>query len=134
MSYNNADLKIQFRAVPYTSDSHVLEWRVNPEQDLTYYTYHKFLFFRWRKKHQYDTEWHQPRRFCNHSTARYYDENDYANWFPYWIENQCGLDWYKNNFKTLGEFFKYQDEDIAIEKDKWRLERANYLANHKIFY
>ena len=44
------------------------------------------------------------------------------------------LNLYKNNFKTLGEFFKYQDEDIAIEKDKWRLERANYLANHKIFY
>lgn len=135
MSYGyDRKLKIQFRAVPYTSDSLVLEWRINPNQDLTYYTEHHLWFIHWKRKHKYDTDWHQPIRFFNHLTAHYYDEDDRFNWFPYWIKDQNNLNWYKNNFKTVGEFFDYQQKDIAESKEKWRINRQNYLANHKIIY
>ena len=33
---NYKNLKIQFRAVSFAKSSHVLEYRVDPKQDLTY--------------------------------------------------------------------------------------------------
>lgn len=133
MNYEN--LKIQFRAVPYASDNHVLEWRINPEQDITYIKEIKILgLFRINIKHKYNTDWHKLKRFFNHSTSYLYAEDDSINWFPFWIENQKDLDWYKNNFNTVGEFIKYQQEISDKDKNEWITARINYLERNKILY
>ena len=41
--YYNNNLKIEFRAVPY-STSHVLEFRISPDQDLNYEVEKSFFF------------------------------------------------------------------------------------------
>lgn len=38
------DLKIDLRAVPHGSSCHVLQYRINPNQDLTYYKEHNWFF------------------------------------------------------------------------------------------
>ena len=40
------DLKIQFRAVSYAKTNHVLEYRVDPNQDLTYEKTYGFWIFK----------------------------------------------------------------------------------------
>lgn len=49
------NLKIDLRAVPYSDTSHVLEYRINPNQDLTYYKEHSLLFglIKFKTKHKY---------------------------------------------------------------------------------
>ena len=53
------DLKIEFRAVPYASGSRVLEYRISPEQDLTYYVEKSYLWglIKFKSKCKYDTGW-----------------------------------------------------------------------------
>ena len=134
MSYDR-NLKIQFRAVPFTNSTLVLEWRVDPNQNLSYIDEYKFLwlFKRTRTKH-YDTDWHEPIRFLNHSTAKYYEKDYYLNWHHFFIENQKELDWYKDQFKTVGEFYDYQQKINDKEIKEWEIDRSNYLANHKTLY
>lgn len=38
------NLKIEFRAVPYAHEEKVLEYRISPEQDLTYYVEVSYLW------------------------------------------------------------------------------------------
>lgn len=130
------DLKIQFRAVKYGSDARVLEWRINPEQDLRYYKEHKWLYglIKFGTIHKYNTKWHQPRRFFNHLSSYLYTENDDTNWFPFWIKTQQELDWYKDKFKTVREFLKYQEEISDKDKEQWRIDRMNYLERIKTIY
>jgi hypothetical protein len=105
----NSNFKVQFRAVPFTRSSLILELRLDPNQDLSYIEEYKFLgLFKRKRIKYYDTDWHAPIRFVNHPTAKYYDKNDDSHWLHFFIKNQKELDWYKNNFKTIGEFYNYQ--------------------------
>ena len=128
------DLKIQFRAVYYAESNHVLEYRVDPNQNLTYYKEYSFLGIHWKIKKKYKTDWIQPEHYWNHCTAKYYDENDSFNFGPYFIENQKELDWYKNNFKTIGEFLKYHIEYSNKEYEEWKIDRINYLKSKETIY
>lgn len=134
MDYN--DLKIQFRAVPYGTDNHVLEYRIDPKQDGLEYTEERKLFgiFRYTKTRKYDTDWRRPIYFFNHNTAYLHDENDDWNWFPLSVHGRKALDWYKNNFKTYGEFSDYVDAITKKNKDAWLIERSNYLKRKEIMY
>lgn len=131
---NYSDLKIQFRAVSYAKSTHVLEYRVDPDQDLIYEKIIGFWIFKFKVKRKYNTNWHQPRHFWNHITAKYYTEDDDYNYGPFWIENQKSLDWYKNNFKTIGEFINYINEYSNKEYEAWKIERANWLKEQETMY
>ena len=133
---NYKDLKIQFRAVSYAKTNHVLEYRVDPNQDLRYYKEHKWFWglIKFGTIEKYSTEWHQPEHYWNHCTAKYYTENDCSNWGPYFIENQKELDWYKNNFKTIGDFIKYHTKYSNKEYEAWKIVRANYVKEQEPMY
>ena len=128
------DLKIQFRAVSYAKTNHVLEYRVDPNQDLTYEKTYGFWIFKFSVKRKYSTKWCQPEHYWNHCTAKYYTEDSWDNWGPYFIENQKSLDWYKNNFKTIGEFLKYHNDYSNKEYEAWKIERANFLKEQETMY
>ena len=128
------NLKIQFRAVSFAKSNHVLEYRVYPKQDLTYKKTVGFWIFKFSFKRKYSTKWHRPEHYWNHCTAKYYDEDEWHNWCPYFIENQQELDWYKNKFKTIGDFLKYHNEYSNKEYEKWKVDRENYLASKKTLY
>ena len=128
------DLKIQFRAVSYAKSNHVLEYRVDPDQDLTYEKTIEFWIFKFKVKRKYSTNWHQPKHFWNHITAKYYAKDDEFNYGPYWIENQKELDWYKNKFKTIGEFINYMNEYSNKEYEAWKLDRANWIKEQETMY
>ena len=130
------DLKIQFRAVPYSKSNHILEYRVYPEQDLRYYKEHKWFWglIKFGTVAKYSTKWIQPEHYWNHCTAMYYTEDSWDNWGPYFIKNQEELDWYKNNFKTIGEFLKCHNDYSNEEYEAWKIARANYLKEQETMY
>lgn len=43
--YYNRNLKIEFRAVPYSSTSHVLEFLISPNQDLNFEVEKSFFWY-----------------------------------------------------------------------------------------
>jgi len=141
LSFNREDLKIEFRAVPYLkknesdSPTHVLQFRLSPDQDLTYYEEHNFLgIFKRKRKKEYSTHWNEPVHFENHIIAYRLSEYDEMNWFPFFITNKSDLDFYKENFKTIGEFIKYKEEINQEEKEKWLPDRKRYLEETGTWY
>lgn len=133
MSY--ADLKIEFRAVVYTSSSHVLEYRVDPNQDLRY-DEEKSIFglFKITRHKKYSTSWHQPLYFFVGTLSEQYSEDDPYHLHPLFIRDKKDLVWYKSNFKTIGDFFQYvnklENENLAT----YRFKRKKYLETHTTWY
>ena len=128
--YNN-DLKIEFRAVPY-STSHVLEYRISPDQDLNFEIEKSFLGIKYKKKKKYNTSWHQPRIFVNYPGACHRCEEDC--YLPIFIRDKKELENFKLKYKTIGDFFTWKDKEEKREKDEWQTERTNYLEEHKEWY
>lgn len=127
----NDNLKIEFRAVPY-STSHVLEYRISPDQDLNFEVEKSFLGIKYKKKKKYSTCWHQPRIFVNYPGAcHHYEEDCYL---PIFIQDKKDLENFKLKYKTIGEFFTWKDKEENREKDEWQIERINYLEEHKEWY
>ena len=124
------NLKIDLRAVPYGSDSHVLEYRINPDQDLIYYKEHSLLFglIKFKIKHKYSTKWHKPTRFFNGTISYQFPENDsFNNDFPIFVHSKDELQKLKNSWKTYEDFIDwYQKEDIKQRKEYWE-KRNEYL-------
>ena len=132
MKYKD-DLKIEFRAVPYASE-HVLEYRISPDQDLTYYNEYSFLkFFTFRIKKKYDTNWNKAWRFLNYVTAYRYPESE-VDPHPIFIYKQTDLESFKINFPTIGQFFKYLDDISDKEREKYKKAREKYLKDHTVWY
>ena len=50
------NLKIQFRAVAYGHSNHVLEYRIDPNQDLTYEKTYGFWIFKFTIKRKFSTK------------------------------------------------------------------------------
>lgn len=129
MSFNNKNnLKIEFRAVPY-SRSHVLEYRISPNQDLNYKKEYSIFGFRFTFKRKFKTNWHQPFYFKNRMTSYLYDKNDSFNYFPLFIDSKYELETFKEKFKTIGQFISYFDEKEKRELHNWSIERNKYLNN-----
>ena len=128
----NKNLKIEFRAVPYAVNNHVLEFRISPDQDLTFETDESFLGFKYKKKRQYKTDWHRAQKFLNYPGACHRDEEDC--YLPIFIYNQRELEFYKNNFSTFDDFFKWIEKEDNKEKKEWEIERNNWLANNEAWY
>lgn len=135
LKMNKEDLKIEFRAVPYTKLSHVLEYRISPNQNLQYKKLHIWLFglIKFYTKSKYSTKWIQPNVFHNYCTSCYYDENDYWNYGPIFIDHIKTLDKYKC-YETYGDFMKWKIEFENNEKIDYRKDREAYLKECGIWY
>lgn len=125
-------LKIEFRAVPYSS-KHVLEYRISPDQYLTYYVEKSIFGFKFQLKRKFKTNWHQPSVLINYPSAYLYSKESGDPYLPIFIKNKKDLEWYKEKFKTIGEFFKYIEENEAKEEAEWKKLRDEYLENNKIW-
>ena len=134
---NKDKLKIQLRAVPFASYSRALEYRIDPEQELTYEKEPSNFFERILKKfgfkliRTYNTSWKQPRQFSNPLTMELYDFRDDFNWGPIWCDNQDSLDYYKRMFKTYKDLQDYLTEVNTKGYENWKKARTEYLNKHK---
>lgn len=137
---NKDDLKIQLRAVPFASYSKVLEYRIDPEQELTYEKEPSNFFERILKKlgfkliRKYSTDWKQPRQFSNPLTMELYDFRDDFNWGPIWCDNQDSLNYYKRMFKTYKDLQDYLTQVNEKGYENWKKARTEYLNKHKTLY
>ena len=132
MSYWVSDhLKIEFRAVPYASE-HALEYRISPNQKLDFETDEKFLWFKYKKKRKYKTDWHTVRHFVNYPSAYLHDEEDC--YLPIFIRKRNELEFYKESFHTYGEFIKWLNKKEEPERSSWKVERMNYLHEKEDWY
>lgn len=122
-------LKIEFRAVPY-SDSHVLEYRINPNQDITYKDeINIFGLFTISLNRKFNTSWHQPYLFFNHTLAYQNSKNNPDNYIPIILHNKKEFEEFKNKYKTIGEFFDYMNKEEEKEIKEWKIDREEYLKN-----
>ena len=139
MKYRD-DLKIELRAVPYSPYSHVLEWRISPNQDLKYLddeiekSWFGFVKKLVHKVRKYNTFWHQPRLFAAPLTMDLYEFNYEFNWGPMWCENKQQLEYYKQKFKTYGDIRKYIEDHTNKSYKKWKAAREAYLNKMKPIY
>lgn len=127
------NLKIQFRAVPYAHESKALEYRISPNQDLTYYEDVRYLWglIKFRRKREYDTNWTSIRIFVCNLTSHYYDVDDEWNYMPIWCNTQNTLNWYKRTFDTFGAFERYISDKEKREMEKYWVKRNKYLEEGK---
>jgi len=130
------NFKIQLRAVPYASSSHVLEYRLDPNQDLTYEEEKTYFFGLFKRKviKSFDTDWHQIRLFCNGVTSHMYDANDDFNYAPIWCESKNDLEYYKSQFNTYGDLATYIRKHNEKAREQHAKDRAAYLKSRKIIY
>ena len=127
----NDNLKIEFRAVPY-STKHVLEYRISPDQDLNFEIEKSFLGIKYKKKKKYKTNWHQPQKFLNYPGAYHNCEDDC--YLPIFIDDRNELERIKMSYKTIGDFFAWRNAEDKKQKDEWEVERNEYLKEHQNWY
>ena len=127
------DLKIEFRAVPYALERRVLEYRISPEQDLTYYVEKSYLWglIKFKRKCKYDTSWKSISVFECGLTSHYYDINKWLHYMPIFCDNQETLNWFKKTFETYGAFERYIVEREKPEIEKYWKNRNKYLEDRK---
>ena len=129
---NIKDLKIEFRAVPYSSN-HVLEYRISPDQDLTYETEVSIFGFKFKRTKKYKTNWRQPHLLTNYPSAYLYSKESGEPYLPIFIKVKEDLEYYKKKYKTYESFINYMDDYESKEEAKWKKDREEYLENHKIW-
>ena len=127
-------LLIEFRAVPYSSDSHVLEYRIDPNQNLTYSKKFKVLGIPFKLKFRYASTWIRAERFMNRITSYMYDANDHIHIMPIFVDTKDALGSYKRKYKTIGEFLerellRYSEKEF----EEYNKERAKYLERKAIW-
>ena len=123
----NKDLKIEFSAVPY-STSHVLEYRISPDQDLTYETeINIFGLFKIKLKRKYKTNWHQPYIFTNWPGSERHSKESGEPYLPMFVRDKDEFKKIQSTFKTIGEFFESVNKEEAKEEAEWQKARNEYL-------
>ncbi len=123
----NKDLKIEFRAIPY-STSHVLEYRISPDQDLTYETeINIFGLFKIKLKRKYKTNWHQPCTFVNWSGSERYSKESGEPYLPMFVRDKDEFKKIQSTFNTIGEFFDYVNKEDTKAEAEWQKARNEYL-------
>lgn len=129
-----SELKIDFRAVPYSCTSHVLEYRISPDQDITYYQEFSFFgLFKFKIKRKFDVSWVQPNLFHFSIGSEYYSDKNDWNYMPLFIDNKEHLEEYKRNYKTIGAWVKWMNEKEALERAKYERKHAEYLEQNRIW-
>lgn len=126
-------LKIEFRAVPYAQDKHVLEYRISPNQDLSYENEISWLWglIKFKVKHKFETNWHRACKFLNYPSAYLYEQEH--NYLPVFVDDRKELKKIQTAFSTIGEFFEYMENEDQKEIDKWQQDRNKYLKDKLIW-
>lgn len=120
------DLKVELKATPFTRTSHQLMYRISPDQDLTYYKEYSFLGIKFKIKRKYSTKWHEAYQYLNYPSAYLYSEEPVN---PVLFHNiKEFLEW-KNECKTMGDFFNKLDAIDQKELNEWKMARKKYLEN-----
>ena len=128
------DLKIEFRAVPY-GGSHVLEYRISPDQDLRYYKEHRWFWglIKFGKVAKYSIEWIQPIIFRNFLLSYKRTEEDPDNYGRIFIWARKELEEFKTKYHTYGEFMKWYNEEDQKERAAYRKDHAVYEDVHGVW-
>ena len=130
------NLKIDLRAVPYSDSSHVLEYRISPDQDLRYYKEHKWLWglIKFGTVHKYSTKWIQPVRFFNGVTSYLYSiGDDFNNNHPIFIHSKDELENMKYKLQTYGQFLDWYWKEDKKQRDGYWKKRNEYLKQHTVW-
>ena len=125
-----SNLLIEFRAVPYASNSHVLEYIINPNQDLTYLKKFKILGISFKIKLRYIPMWTKAERFMNGLISYQYDAYDECHIMPIFVDTKGELEFYKRSYRTIGEFMKtellqYSEKNFRAYQE----DRDRYINN-----
>lgn len=126
------DLEIEFRAVPY-GGKHVLEYRISPDQDITYKKTFKFLCIEFNIKKKFNTNWYKACEFLNWPGLSNSSWDKSEGYLPLFIHKKSDLVWYKYTFHTIGDFFKYIEEKDAKEMAEFEKEREEFINKNKIW-
>lgn len=124
MKYRD-DLKVELRAVLYDKNRHVLQWRIDPNQNLEYTS--KFFGITVTKK--YDTDWHQPKifKFNLLLDSPRYSENDYYKYILFTKKEEFKQ--YKKHYKTYKELFDHFSECEEWNKRNYKEAHERYLES-----
>ena len=137
MENNKRNLKIELRAVPYgDGDSHVLEYRFSPNQDLRYYKEYNWFWglIKFGVIKKYSTSWHQPVRFFNGLTSyRYNENNSYSNNHPIFVNSKRELADLQQKWQTYGQFIDWYWEEDEKQRSAYRRERNVFLEKRNIW-
>ena len=132
---NRDDLKIQFRGIHYTGKSHVLQYRIDPDDERnTYIKTKKYLFglIKLDVLMSYACKWITVIIFKG-----YYDNADeysYLNYGPILVNSKKDVDLYRDRVKTIGQFEDYIKNKEAKNYEKYKANREAYLKNIKQIY
>lgn len=137
MRQSKENLKIEFRAVPY-SFSHVLEYRFSPNQDLWYHEEHEWLcgLIKFSLPKKYSTKWSRVTIFFNGVTTKFYPEDEAESRFgdfSYIIHSREDLQEFKDKFKTFGEFMKWYSAENKRKREEYINDRKQYLKEQGIW-
>ena len=133
---NKNNLKVELRSALFASsyDSRVLEYRISPEQDLTYHREVKLFgmtLFKLRRK--YSCEWIRPRVFwTNNVLAHMYCAPDMH---PIWLNSMRDFESFKMIIHTYGDMMaliKKMDDEAIKKHNEMREEYFN--KNPKYIY
>ena len=138
MENNKRNLKIELRAVPYYegSDSHVLEYRISPNQDLRYYKEYNWFWglIKFGVVKKYSTAWHQPIRFFNGLFSYKFEENDsYSAEHPIFVHSKEELEDLKKKWQTYGQFIDWYWEEDKKQRSQYWKERNAFLERRAIW-
>ncbi len=137
MNDNKRNLKIELRAVPFgDGDSHVLEYRFSPNQDLKYYKEYNWFWglIKFGVVKKYSTRWHQPVRFFNRLISYKYNENNsYSNNFPIFVNSKRELEDLKQKWQTYGQFVDWYWKEDEKQRSAYRRERNAFLEKRNIW-
>ena len=133
---NKNDLKIELRSALYTSsdDSRVLEYRISPEQDITYYKEVKLFgmtLFKLRRK--YSCEWVRPYVFWTSDVVAQLQCNPDIH--PIWLHSRHEFENFKMTINTYGDMMnliKKMDNEASKKHNEMRKEFLN--KNPKYIY
>ena len=130
------DLNIEFRAIPYATHDHALQYRVDPNDKRNYYEEEKTKLFgliKYKIKKKYDEcYWKTVNIFVGWEDWAEY--SSHVNWQPIWIRNKEELEDFKRKYKTIGQFESYLKEKHDKTYKKWSKEREDYLNKRKPIY
>lgn len=132
------DLNIEFRAIPYATFDHALQYRVDPNDERNYYEETKtkrkwFRLTKYKVKKQYDNcDWITVKIFVGWENWAEYESH--VNWQPIWIRNKEDLECYKNKYKTIGQFESHLKDEHDKTYEKWSKDREAYLNTRKPIY
>lgn len=129
------DLRIQFRGIQYGNISHVLQYRIDPEDDRNgYIETKKYLFGLFKRDipKKYSCNWITVRIFGG--SLDFADEYNELNYKPIWIKNKDDVKFYKDRFNTIGQFEEYLDKKSDENYKRYKINRDAYLKRMQPIY